>query len=98
MFDGWKLKTLNKPSATWVRIIEDESAEIENRKPLPRFVKDSTARRVSADRLLGFEVGDKYPRFDDNGFKITNDYVFLSEGFVKIYDAGTRTYIWQRPA
>lgn len=96
MFDGWELKSLNKPSATWVRIVEDEMAEKENRKPLPRFVKDSTARRVSADRLLGFEVGDKYPRFDENGLKITNDYVFLSEGYVKMFDAGTRTYIWQR--
>lgn len=96
MFDGWELKSLNKPSATWVRIVEDENALIENRKPLPRFVKDSTARRVSADRLLGFEVGDKYPRFDENGLKITNDYVFLSEGYVKMFDAGTRTYIWQR--
>jgi len=95
MFDGWVLKSLNKPSATWVRVIEDEAAKIENRKPLPRFVKDSAARRVSADRLLGFEVGEKYPRFDENGLKITNDYVFMSEGYMKVFDAGTRTYVWQ---
>lgn len=96
MFDGWELYKTNKSSATWVRIIEDENALIEDRKPLPRFVKDSTARRVSADRLLGFEVGDKYPRFDEDGLKITNDYVFLSEGYVKMFDAGTRTYVWQK--
>lgn len=98
-FDGWKLQSLNKPSATWVRIVEDEEqAVIENRKIKPRFIKDSTARRISADRSLGFEVGEKYPRFDENGLKITNDYVLLSEGYVKIYDAGTRTYMWKKPA
>lgn len=97
MFDGWVLKSLNKPSATWVRIVEDEESFIEGRKPLPRFVKDSAARRVSADRLLGFEVGDKYPRFDKLGQKITNDYVFISEGFVKMYDSGTMTFVWEKP-
>lgn len=65
-------------------------------KQKPRFIRDSTARRVSADRLLGFEVGEKYPRFDEDGLKITNDYVLLSEGYVKMFDAGTRTYVWQK--
>lgn len=62
----------------------------------PLFIKDSTARRISADRLLGFEVGEKYPRFDSSGVKITNDAVLLSEGYVKVYDAGTRTYVWSQ--
>lgn len=97
LFNNWKLHKINKPSATWVRAIED-TAYIEGKteKPKPLFVKDSTARRISADRLLGFEVGDKYPRFDEHGTKITNDYVFLNEGYVKVYDAGTKTFIWNK--
>lgn len=95
MFNNWKLHKINKPSATWVRAIEDtDYIEGRTKKPKPLFVKDSTARRISADRLLGFEVGDKYPRFDEDGLKITNDYVFLKEGYVKIYDSGTKTFTW----
>lgn len=88
MFSGWSLQNVNKPSAMWVRTTNDFD------KPL--FIKDNTARRISADRLLGFEIGEKYPRFDKNGNKITNDYVFLNEGYVKIYDAGTKTFAYRK--
>lgn len=83
-FDGWRLARTNKPSATWVNLINNDN---------PAFVKDSTARRVSADRVLGFEPGEKYP-VEMDGLKITNDYVLLAEGYVKVYDAGTRTFLW----
>lgn len=86
-FDGWTLEATNSPSATWTRMHGDKS--------LPLFVRDSTARRVSADRILGFKVGEKYPRFDESEKKITNDFVFASEGYVKVYDAGTKTFLWR---
>lgn len=106
LFDGWRLLKINKPSAMWARMVADE-AEIAGSdqdvdvsdtlsNDLPLFVKDSTARRVSADRMLGFEVGEKYPRFAEDGSKITNDFVMLSEGYVKMYDAGTMTFVWQK--
>lgn len=89
LFDGWNIEATNKPSATWSKLHPKSKDE-------KRFVKDSTARRISADRLLGFEVGDKYPRFDEDGNKVTNDFVLLSEGYVKVYDAGTRTILWRK--
>lgn len=99
LFEGWRMKSLNKPSAMWVRIVKNDNNNNDSllvKKPLPMFIKDSTARRLSADRLLGFEVGEKYPRYDENGSKITNDFVLLSEGFVKVFDAGTRVYEWKK--
>lgn len=89
MGSGWNQLTTNGPSATWVKISSGNSE-------YPRFIRDNTARRVSADRLLGYEVGDKYPRYAEDGSKITNDEVLLSEGYVKVYDAGTRSYGWTK--
>lgn len=87
MFSGWTHTATNRPGATWVKTI--------NNPAYPMFIRGGTARRVSADRLLGFEVGDKYPRYNEHGEKITNDFVLESEGFVKVYDAGTKTFIWR---
>lgn len=86
---GWTILKTNRPSATWVNLLERGEDK-------PLFVKDSAARRASADRILGFEVGEKYPRFGENGEKITNDFVLLSEGYVKVFDAGTRTFVWEK--
>lgn len=86
-FDGWKLHRTNRPSSTWVNLLNNDN---------PAFIKDSTARRISADRLLGFEVGDRYPRETPEGNLITNDFVLLSEGYVQVYDAGTRTFVWKK--
>lgn len=88
VFKGWRMIHLNRPSATWVRLTGGTDDD------RPRFIRDSTARRVSADRLLGLEPGTKYPRTDRNGDRITND-VLLHEGFVKVFDSGTRTYGWR---
>lgn len=88
MFDGWFLKSINKPSGVWVRVTDNDSQ--------PLFVKDNTARRIGADRLLGFEIGDKYPRLHEDGSKVTNDFVLLSEGYIKMNDAGTAVYLWQK--
>jgi len=86
--DGWKLSHISKPTATWVNLYPSE-----NKKT---FIKDSTARRISADRLLGFEVGDNYPRFNEDGSKITNDDVLILEGFVKVYNCGNLVYVWKK--
>lgn len=77
----------NTPNAMWVNMFN-----INDKRD---FVSDSAVRRISADRVLGFEIGDKYPVNDDNGDKVTNDTVMLSEGFVKVYPAGVKTFIWR---
>lgn len=86
MFDNWKILKINKPSSTWVNLYNNDN---------PVFIKSSSARRISADRLLGFEVGEKYPRFDKDGKKITNDFVLKNEGYIEVFDAGTKTIIWE---
>ena len=88
-FDNWKLYKTNNPNGVWVRNT--------NNKNHPEIIKDSTARRVSADKLLGFEIGDKYPVLDENGLKISNDFVLKSEGYLKVYDCGVRVFSWVKP-
>lgn len=83
--DGWKLLRENKPSGTWVNLLNNDN---------PLFVRENTARRVGADRLLGFEVGEKYPLYDEDGEKISNDFVLLAEGYVKVFGAGSRTFVY----
>lgn len=83
LLDGWQKVRVNRPSATWVNLLNNGN---------PPFVRDGTARRVSADRLLGFEVGEKYPLLFPDGSKVDNDFVLLSEGYVKMFDAGTVTF------
>lgn len=90
MFNDWKEHATNKASATWVYIGKD------NTKPL--FLTESAVRRVSADRLLGFEIGDKYPRYDTLGQKVTNDDILLQEEYVKVYNAGSKTFSWTKPS
>lgn len=85
LLDGWRLQKVNKPGAVWVNLLNND---------YPAYIRDATARRVSADRLLGYDVGEKYPRFDVDGRKITNDDVLLAEGFVKVYDSGTMTFVY----
>lgn len=89
MFPGWACLTTNKPSGTWVYMGSD--------KTRPKFIKDRSAQRLSADKLLGFEVGEKYPKTTPEGLKITNEFVLLSEDYVKVFDAGTRTFAWGLP-
>lgn len=86
MFPGWELKSLNKPSATWVNISGD--------KELPEFVKENSAGMFPVDSLAGFDVDAKYFSHlaTGNGFSV--DDVLLAEGYVKVFDAGTRTFIW----
>lgn len=86
-FDNWRTLKINKPTSTWVNLYDNN---------YPVFIKDSAARRVSADRLLGFEVGEKYPRFDKDGNKITNSDVLSREGFIEVFDAGTKTIVWSK--
>lgn len=87
LFDGWEVLRVNRPSSTWVNLYSNEN---------PPFIRSGTARRLSADRLLGFEVGEKYPRFDESGEKITNEDVLMSEGYIEVFDAGTKTIGWRR--
>lgn len=88
---GWKLISTNRPSATWVFMGSDAE-----RGSKPPFVKDASARKVSADRLLGFEVGEKYPTLKSDGSKFTNEDVLMAEGYTRIHDVGTRTFGWRR--
>lgn len=84
---GWKLITTNKPSSNWVNVAGGDDQ--------PTIVKSSSARRVSADRLLGFEVGERYPKFHEDGSKVTNAEVLLSEGYLEVYGVGSRTFGWR---
>lgn len=88
---GWKLLTTNPPSATWVRL----TTAAEDSRPL--FLKDASVRRLSADRLLGLTGEHRYPSLNPDGSPLTNEQVLLSEGYVKCYDAGTRTFGWREP-
>lgn len=90
---GWALVATNKPSATWVFV---GGAGAIGGKPL--FVRDASARRLSADRLLGLEVGGKYPSHHSDGSVFTNSDVLLMEGYLQVFDAGTRTFGWHSPA
>jgi hypothetical protein len=84
MFPGWETVSTNSPSAPWVNM----------RSSKPLFIRDLSAQKLSAERLLGFEVSDRYPRFDSEGKKITTDFVLLAEGYVKVFAAGTRSFRW----
>lgn len=88
-FNNWTLYKTNNPNGVWVRNT--------NNKAHPEIIKESTARRISADRILGLEVGEKYPILDENGLKITNDFVLKSEGYLKVYDCGVRVFSWTKP-
>lgn len=90
---GWALVATNKPSATWCYLGETAA-----RQGKPLFVKDASARRISADRLLGLEVGGKYPSHHSDGSVFTNSDVLLMEGYLQVFDAGTRTFGWHSPA
>lgn len=90
MFDGWVFSHITTPSAVWAKYMKTQ-----NNADSPMFIKDSAVRRISADKMLGFEVGEKYPRFDHDGKKITNDFVMSSEGYMKIYDCGTKAFIYR---
>lgn len=90
MFDGWSFSHITTPSAVWAKY-----ARTEDNTDSPMFIKDSAVRRLSADKMLGFEVGEKYPRFDNEGNKITNDFVMASEGYMKVYDCGTKAFVYQ---
>lgn len=87
MFDGWDFSHVSSPNAVWAKLLNTD-----NNAGSPMFIKDSSVRRLSADRMLGFEVGDKYPRVDESGEKVTNDFVMMSEGYIKVYDCGTKVF------
>jgi len=40
------------------------------------------------------EIGSRYPLVDSSGSKITNEIVLLSEGYVQVFDPGTRTFVY----
>lgn len=86
---GWRLLSTNRGGEMWVKIFTG---------PGPAFIRGASARRLSADRLLGFEVGAKYPSHHPDGRVFTNADVLLAEGYVQMFDAGTRTFAWGSPA
>jgi hypothetical protein len=88
---GWSLVSTNRPSGTWVRTVDTDTSG-------PLFVKAASARLLSADKLLGFEVGSRYPVLHEDGSKFTNDDVLVAEGYVQAFDVGTRTFGWRAPA
>lgn len=88
-FPGWRMVKRNRPSITWVRMGNDGT--------LPPYVRDSAARRLSADRVLGFEVGMKHGRTAEDGTPLSNADVLLMEGYVPVHDAGTKVFLWERP-
>lgn len=83
---GWELLRVNKPSSVWVNLLGEDD--------LPTVVKSTTAAWVSADRLLGLEVGEKYPTHHEDGSKFSNADVLLSEGYVELYPPGNKVFGW----
>lgn len=88
---GWRLKSTNNGSGTWIFLGSDD--DLGSR---PRFVKDAAARKQSADRILGMEIESKYPSHHPDGSVFTNEHVLLAENYVRMVDAGTRTFEWKR--
>lgn len=95
---GWKLISTNPPTSTWVDLLgyDKETVSKTAGKQRPKFIRDLTARRISADRLLGYEMGEKYPTHNPDGSAFTNDQVLISEGYVQVFDTGTRTFGWRK--
>ena len=87
MFAGWVAERVGRPNSMWVRVVGGEG---------PAYVRDSAARRVGADRLLGFEVGDRYPRFREDGSRVSNADVLQMEGYVQVFDCGVRPFMWRK--
>ena len=77
MNPGWELKSVNRGTSTWVNM----SAKVP-------FVKSSSARALSADRLLGMEIGSKYP------LTMSNEEVLKAEGYLEVFGAGSLTFGW----
>lgn len=61
---------------------------------LPSFVSGSAVRRLSVDRVFGFEPGTVFRRVLDDGFKVGNADILLSQGYVKVYGAGRKVFHW----
>lgn len=87
MFAGWVAERVGRPNSMWVRVVGGEG---------PAYVRDSAARRVGADRLLGFEVGERYPRFREDGSRVSNADVLQMEGYVQVFDCGVRPFVWRK--
>lgn len=90
-FNNWEFSHLTKPSATWVKILSTE-----NNKKASTFISDSSIRRLSADRLFGFEPGTVFDRFDNTGREITNKEIMLSQGYIQVFDTGRKVFIWRK--
>ena len=87
MFEGWVAERTGRPNSMWVRVVDGEG---------PAYVRDSAARRVGADRLLGFEVGERYPRVREDGSRVSNADVLQMEGYVQVFDCGVRPFVWRK--
>lgn len=82
---GFKLQGYSKSQGIWVNTILNDN---------PYIVRDMSLRKQGIDRILGRPAED-FPDYDGT-FETSNEYLMIQEGYVKVYDCGNITYIWNK--
>lgn len=93
MSDMWEFSHISVPSVMWVKF-----RKTENNLNSPMFIKDSSVRRASAPRMLKLDSDEFYSDLGVEGSGVTNESIMLSEGYVKVYDCGTKVFRYRRSA
>lgn len=84
---GFRFENYTSPSCIWSNL---------NCFSDKKFVKDTTLVRLGIDRVLDRSVdsdGKPWPDYDGS-FENSNEYLMLKEGFVRVFDSGSKVYSW----
>lgn len=73
--------------ATWVNVLDNGGKQ---------FVKQSSLRFQGIDRLLGLDAGD-FPDYQKEEPFTSNDALMFGHGYLRVYDAGSYKYVYERP-
>lgn len=82
---GFKLQGYSKSQGIWVNTLNNNN---------PYTVRDMSLRKQGIDRILNRPAED-FPDYDGT-FETSNEYLMILEGYVKVYDCGNVTYIWNK--
>lgn len=82
---GFKLQGYSKSQGIWVNTMNNNN---------PYTVRDMSLRKQGIDRILNRPAED-FPDYDGT-FETSNEYLMILEGYVKVYDCGNVTYIWNK--
>lgn len=82
---GFKLQGYSKSQGIWVNTLKNDS---------PYIVRSSTLRAQGIDRVLN-KPASEFPDYDGT-FENSNEGLMIKNGYVKVYDCGNVTYIWNK--